>query len=258
MWGSCAVPEAVQACSSPCGPGQRTCIDGSWGPCAGPDAGAPKVTAQLWDFQFENPIDFGAPLPEAVTDRGDPGIVQPTLGPDDTPVYNGHPTTPTTSGAANFYEWFHDGSVSMTTFIPLSFGPSASDPTTYASHNPDFFPGDNQLFGNETVRGRSHNYYFTVAVALQFRYRGGETFHLASDDDSWMFINRQLAVDLGGPHEVLRGSVDLDANRGKLGISVGQIYTMNVFYADRYAFSAVLDVDVPAADFAVCSDGGLP
>jgi fibro-slime domain-containing protein len=216
------------------------------------------VTAQLWDFQFENPIDFGGPLPPAISNGGDPGIVQPTLGPDDTPVYNGHPTTPTTSGAANFYDWYHDSSLSMTTFITLPFGPSTADPTTYASDNPNLFPVDNQLFGNETVRGQSHNYYFTVAFALKFRYRGGETFRLASDDDSWMFVNRQLAVDLGGPHQVLRGSVDLDANRQNLGISLGQVYTMNVFYADRYPFSAVLDVDVPGADFAVCSDGGIP
>jgi fibro-slime domain-containing protein len=218
------------------------------------------ITAQLWDFQSQNPPDFGGTPPMNVA--GDPGIVQPTLGPDGSPVYNGHPTTPTTSGAANFYEWYHDTSANVTTRIPLPFGPALGDPSTYASENPSFFPVDNQLFGNEApppgAGGLDHNYYFTVAFALRFRYRGGETFRIASDDDSWMFINGQLAVDLGGPHEVLRGSVNLDSKSQSLGISAGGIYTMNVFYADRFPIAAVLNLEVPALDFAVCTDGGLP
>ncbi len=33
---------------------------------------------------------------------------QSALGADGTPVYAGNPTTPTTTGAANFNEWYHD------------------------------------------------------------------------------------------------------------------------------------------------------
>jgi fibro-slime domain-containing protein len=259
-WSVCTVPEAVRSCAAPCGPGQETCIDGGWGACDGPEAGAPVVTAQFRDFQYLIPPDFGG-ASAAARSALDFGIVAPVLGADDTPVYAGNPTTPSTHGAADFEDWYHDTPVNRTTRIALPFGPLPGDPDTYASENPAFFPLDNQLFGNETPMGAvgpSHNYYFTAALALPFRYRGGETFRFASDDDSWVFINRKLAVNLGGLHETLRGAINLDASSLGLAIEVGQIYTMNIFYADRQPVSAVLDIEVPAADFAVCSDGGLP
>jgi fibro-slime domain-containing protein len=198
------------------------------------------------------PPDFGSSTSGGV--GLDLGIVEPTLGPDDTPVYAGNPTTPSTHGSADFAQWFHDAADNLTTSVSLPFGPAPSDPSAYASLNPEFFPVDNQLFGNEGP----HNYYFTAALVVSFRYHGGETFHLTSDDDSWLFINRKLAVDLGGVHQAMAGSVDLDSQREALGIAVGQTYPMHVFYADRHPIAAVLDIQVPAADFAVCSDGGLP
>ena len=62
-----------------------------------------------------------------------------------------------------------------------------------------------------------------------------------------------LAVDLGGVHQALGGSVDLDAESEKLGIVKGGTYPMNLFYAERHVFGAVLHIDVSAADFAVCA-----
>jgi fibro-slime domain-containing protein len=260
VWSDCGVPEATRTCAAPCGPGEQVCVDGGWQACNGPEARAPLLSAQLWDFRPGAPPDFGAPRDRAVAGL-DPGIVESTLGADDTPVYAGQPTTRSTYGAMAFSEWYHDAPVNLTTRMLLPFGPPVTDATTLASNNAAFFPLDNQLYGNEVVMGgggvTGHNYYFTVAFALNFRYRGGETFRLASDDDSWVFINRTLAVDLGGLHERVAGSVDLDANRARLGITLGQPYVMNVFYADREPVEAVLDLDVPAADFMVCGDGGL-
>ena len=249
-WSVCAVADVVRSCLLPCGPGEQTCTDGVWGICDGPEAGPPVLTAQVWDFQDMKPPDFGSASAVGL----DPGIVEPTLGADGTPVYAGNPTTPTTTGQADFQEWYHDSFDNLTTTVSLPFGPLTNDPNTYASLNPQFFPVDNQLFGNEGL----HNYYFTAALVVNFRYHGGETFRFASDDDSWIFINQKLAVDLGGVHQALAGSIDLDAQRSELGIEVGQTYPMHVFYADRHPVAAVLNIQVPASDFAICSDGGLP
>jgi fibro-slime domain-containing protein len=260
VWSDCAVPDAARICAAPCGLGQQICVDGAWQACHGPEAGVPVISAQLWDFQPGVPPDFGAPRNNANVGL-DPGIVSMTLGADDTPVYAGQPTTRSTHGAADFGDWYHDTAVNLSTPVTLAFGPLASDATTYASNNASLFPVDNRLFGNDTGTGdggAAHNYFFTLAFTLHFRYRGGETFHFASDDDSWVFINRRLAVDLGGLHTRTAASVDLDSKSAFLGIAVGQAYVMNVFYADREPFQAVLDVDVPAADFMVCDDGGLP
>jgi fibro-slime domain-containing protein len=216
----------------------------------------------LWDFRPLQPPDFGPLEPDSTVPGGlDLGIVETTLGADDTPAYAGDPTTPSTNGAADFFEWYHDSPASLNTTIPLAFGPLPGDPTTFASNNPTFFPVDSELFGNEgpgSGPGPEHNYYFTVAFELTFRYRGGETFRFASDDDSWVFINRTLAVNLGGIHPTIHLAISLDELSTQLGITLGQTYPMHVFYADRRPIEAVLDMEVPAVDFAVCSDGGLP
>lgn len=258
-WSSCAVPDAMRACPLPCGMGQQTCTDDTWSVCAGPEAGAPVIEARLWNFEPLEPPDFGSLLSSDAGSGLDLGIVEPTLGDDDTPVYAGMPTTWSTHGAASFANWFHDTAINLSETLTLPFGPSATDAATYVTKELMFFPVDNELFGDDTIaRGPRHNYYFTVAFTLMFRYHGGETFRFASDDDSFVFINRKLAVNLGGLHSTINGSVDLDAQSSHLGITVGQAVPLHFFYADRRPTSAVLQMQVPASDFALCSDGGLP
>lgn len=252
VWSNCDVPQAIRACSSRCGQGHQTCVGGAWQACDAPQPGPPTFTATIRDFNDTDP-DFEADA----GDRLDPGVVQMALGPDDKPVYASSTTTPSTHGAAYFDEWYRDvpcpvgtTCVNMTTTIPIPLAPSPQDPTIYAYDNDAFFPIDNRLFGNE---GRLHNYDFTLELATQFVYSGGETFRFVSDDDSWVFLNHMLAVDLGGVHQALGGSVDLDAESEKLGIVKGGTYPMNLFYAERHVFGAVLHIDVSAADFAVCA-----
>jgi fibro-slime domain-containing protein len=235
--------------------GQSKCVDGGWQPCDAPQPGPPILNATVRDFNDTDP-DFE---PDA-GDRLDPGIVAQQLGADDKPVYAGA-STPSTHGAAYFDQWYRDvpcapatTCVNMTTSLSLSLGPIPADPSVYAYENDAFFPIDNRLFGNQS---RPHNYDFTLEVGARFRYAGGETFRFTSDDDSWVFLNRKLAVDLGGVHQAMSGSVDLDLQSQNLGIVKGGTYQMNLFYAERHVVGAVLHIDVTAADFAVC-DGGMP
>ncbi len=259
VWAICAVPPSSRSCQTACGQGSQRCIDGGWGACDGPQPGPPTYAATIWDFTTAHP-DFGS-------DGGiglDPGIVLPDLGTDDKPVYASDASTPTTHGASYFDEWYRDtsgpssgpdaGPVNETTTISLSLTPWVNDPSTVAYDNDSFFPIDGQLFGNEGP----HNYYFTLSLVATFRYTGGETFRFSSDDDSWVFLNRKLAVDLGGVHPATARSVSLDLVSQELGIVKGREYPMHLFFADRRVVNSVLHIEVPAADFDVCDGGAMP
>ena len=57
-----------------------------------------------------------------------------------------------------------------------------------------------------------HNFSFTSEVRYWFKYEAGQTYQLdiVGDDDVWVFVNKKLAVDLGGIHTPVEGSVTLD------------------------------------------------
>lgn len=159
----------------------------------------------------------------------DPGIVQSMLGADGKPVYAGG-TTGTTTGQANFDQWYRDvAGVNMN--LPTEIALVDQGDGTYVYDNPAFFPIDGQGFGDE---GNSHNYHFTLEMHTQFVYQGGEVFTFRGDDDLFTFINGRLGIDLGGVHGPLEGSIDLDAMAGALGIVPGGTYDLDFFFAERH------------------------
>lgn len=169
---------------------------------------------------------------------GDRGFIGERLGPGDTPDYLG--PSPTTSGAANFATWFRDVpgiNESVSIVLPLT---RIGDEARFVFDERAFFPIDDRLFGNE---GRAHNFHFTLEATASFVYSGGETFRFAGDDDVFVFINRRLAIDLGGVHSREEESVSLDELAGRFGLVVGGTYELHLFFAERHTDRSTFTID---------------
>ena len=60
-------------------------------------------------------------------------------------------------------------------------------------------------------RTGGNNFSFTSELRYPFTYQGGEVFSFSGDDDVWVFVNGILAVDLGGVHQRVTGTITLNA-----------------------------------------------
>jgi fibro-slime domain-containing protein len=246
-WQSCVVPVAQRVCSSVCGSGQETCAAGKWGVCDAPLPKPPVLHTTIRDFR-RTQVDFELPVQG---DQSDRGMVEARLGADGTPVYAGNPTTKTTPGGkASFDVWYHDTlGVNETMNLDLQLAEVNGSPGLYSYDGRPFFPIDGQLFGNEGLR---HNYHFTLATHTAFVYRGGETFSFAGDDDVWVFIAEQLAIDLGGLHSVQTKQVNLDQIAPSFGMTIGQKYPLDLFFAERHTVDSDFTVKTTIADVGSC------
>lgn len=228
---------AGDGCSATCTiePG-FTCTDSL--PASQPSIPIPVVYRDFIPFD-SNPaghIDFNN------ENGGETGIVTDTLSADGKPVYASSGTTSTTHGATAFNQWYRDtAGINRTEVDRLLVTRNPGD-GSYVFDSQNFFPLDGrgwQTDGTEPSRnasdGKKHNFSFTSELRYWFNFAGGESLAFRGDDDVWVFVNRHLAVDLGGVHSALDGTVTLNAGTAaSLGLVVGGVYEVVVFQAERH------------------------
>jgi fibro-slime domain-containing protein len=152
------------------------------------------------------------------------------------------------TNAANFATWYTDVSgVNQTIQGALLLPRTATGAYVFDSAKKGFYPIDGKGWlvapAKEVVHGAeagvndglNHNFGFSTEIRYFFQYRGGESLVFSGDDDLWIFVNRRLALDVGGLHSPQERTLDVDQSAAALGLTVGGLYEIALFHAERHS-----------------------
>lgn len=193
------------------------------------------LNSTIRDFKISHP-DFEDGVSGVKT-----GLVGATLPASKNPTFVAANGSGAITSSTTLSQWYDDvAGVNSTITSPLTLTETFSGSGIYAYNNSSFFPIDGQLFGNQ---GNSHNYHFTLELHTTFTYLTGQTFNFTGDDDVWVYINNQLAMDLGGVHAAASGSVNLNT----LGLTAGSTYDFDFYFAERHTTQSNLNIQTGIA-----------
>jgi len=199
-----------------------------------------KLHGLLRDFKDSHP-DFQHIIGD------DDGIVKPNLGDgngaeSDNLAHAKIGATVTTTSAENFNQWYKNfENINQCKELNITLTPNNDG--LFEFSDTTFFPIDGELFGNQ---GRSHNYHFTYEMRGTFEFGSGQTIQVNGDDDIWIFVNHKLIYDGGGvlpPRDSGLLELDLLNISKSLDLEVGQVYDIDIFFAERHTVLSVLEIE---------------
>ncbi|MEM7158982.1 MAG: fibro-slime domain-containing protein [Myxococcota bacterium] len=190
------------------------------------------------------------------------GLVMSTLGADGKPVFNPTPPTPPRTSTPtqitspeSFAQWYHDTpGINVHVNYGLLLEEVAPGDGVFAFERLRFFPIDDEGWnvpGGAHVEmfpddlGAPRNFHFTTEIHAEFIYEPGQNFRFRGDDDLWVFIDGELAIDLGGLHGALDGEVELDT----LGLVAGETYDIDIFHAERRHIGSQFTIETSISCF---------
>jgi len=181
-----------------------------------------SASHSVWGGFF--PIDPAAnafPLYTTTGSSAGPGTAKTTATPWNEPLlcnlwpywYNGTTAAPG-FGAAN-------GCKGPQYVFAPSFGPMiTSDPAAWFGMHPN---GD-WINGMTAIQGWYHDSWFSIEARYLFAFNGAFDLQFFGDDDTFVYINGVLVIDLGGVHQRLPGKVHVNADGSATTVEGGNIY----------------------------------
>ncbi len=211
------------------------------------DCNTRKISGIFRDWKLDEVSFFNNPMGAS---SGHQGMIEPVLtGPDYKPKLTKDPSA-NTLNATKLEEWFQtytfpDGTTNDTC-IDLYMTKGYDGRWTFDSDDMGgFFPLDdfdnpnNIKYLDRTdpndATGTMHNFHFSMEMHMQFVYHEGIAleFDFRGDDDVWIFVNNILAIDLGGLNNKASDTLYLDDDREKLKLVDGELYNLDIFFAER-------------------------
>ncbi len=174
------------------------------------------------------------------------GLVLQELGKDKKPVYNESLRSSAVTSKETFDDWFNTKAGINREYqrtITFSLQNNSTDGYKWEFYNDCFFPIDG-VRGLPDCNETNHNRCFTVETVFYLQCKNGESINIytESDDDLWLFINGNLAIDLGGCHSPKHKEIsflpeDYEAQ-------TGDYLEVRLFKAERCGDGSVMNLRV--------------
>jgi fibro-slime domain-containing protein len=234
------------------------------------------------DFKEEH-YDFEPGGPQRITgcDDASMNMISGTLDADGKPTLGAGSTggfgCNYVTSADTFAEWYRDvPGINYTISTTITLWDNGEGSYVNRNGSPTFFPIDDSTFDTarstasvpvasntqltahggwqDDPNGVEHNFWFTGEIRFLFVYNADidQILEITSDDDSWVFINNHLAVDLGGLHTPLNGSVNIHNVATHLGLSNGNTYEIVIFHAERQTNSSIYKITLTGFNTSIC------
>ena len=186
------------------------------------------------------------------------GIVGFELGEDYLPVAIGGKLD-ANLGLADMTRWFAEvGGKSKAYSGTLKLNYRGGEKAEFSYVNNDFYPLDAAGFSyGDKANTDGHNHLFTMNFAVPFMVTasGDEAFEIVADDDTFVFVGNELAVDMGGIHdatsgrlaindkgEVYTGVADEELAYSGINVTKDENLVVRIFHADRDSENSVFRV----------------
>ena len=149
------------------------------------------------------------------------------------PPGGGGATTDSCAGTITTPAMKYDGNP---LFFPLDDQPETKDDPRIVAQIPVQYGYAWPPESDVVAGAKAHNFHFSTQVTYWFKYDAKTTARLdfTGDDDVWVFVNDKLAVDLGGVHQPVDGSVSIStATAATYGLTDGNVYKLSIFHVER-------------------------